>query len=950
MNKIKLTTTQLFVVAFLLCGLMIIQTPAAPTLLANGKIAFTSDRDGNSEIYLMNADGTGQTRLTNSPDSEDYPTWSPDGSKIAFVKQNGGVFSINLINANGTNQTELTRIIPWNTSLPSQLFSMSWSPDGAKIAFQDSTDIFTINVDGSNRVNLTNGQFINYGPSWSPDGSRIAFARSPYSHGYYPNVCTMNADGSNVRQIASCQGYCATYAPDWSPDSGRIAFTFNGDSDYDAYTIALVNPDETNLQHIISGGVEHPKWSPDGTKIVSYSGGYSNIPSQIWVINRNGSGQTQLTNASSNNFHPDWQPLTPELGLIVTRSDDRNNAACVPGDCSLREAVNAANASATDDTINFASGLTTITLTNEIIINNAGTLNINGLGANVLTINGGAGTNRIFYTNSVVVTISGVTLTGGGGTGATNSGGGGAIYAFEGSLTLDGVHVTGNSLSVEFFGAAGGGLYFFFGTHRIINSTISGNTARSGGGIFNSASLLTIINSTISGNTASTIGGGIAIYDGSATLRNVTVTNNTAQQGGGIYQYSGGGLLLILNFGNIILAGNTATSGSAPEILSEFNTITSAGGNLFGDSPGDSANILTVYQPTDIRDTNPMLGALQNNGGTTPTHALLAGSPIIDKGLNRLVSPLAPAFDQRGTGFARFRDGNGDNIATADIGAFEVQLGGSTSGRTTPFDFDGDGKSDISVFRPSSGVWYLNRSTQGFSATQFGLATDKLAPADYDGDGKTDIAVYRDGTWYLLRSTEGFTAFQFGIAEDIPQPADFDGDGRAELAVYRPSNGTWYVFNLLNNQFSAVQFGIPTDKPVVGDYDGDNRADYAVYRPSEGIWYLLRSTQGFTATQFGIATDVPTPGDYDADGRLDIAVYRPSNGVWYLLRSSQGFMAFQWGISTDVPAPADYDGDGRTDLAVYRNGTWYLQQSTDGVSIQQFGLANDKPAPAAYLP
>ena len=80
-------------------------------------------------------------------------------------------------------------------------------------------------------------------------------------------------------------------------------------------------------------------------------------------------------------------------------------------------------------------------------------------------------------------------------------------------------------------------------------------------------------------------------------------------------------------------------------------------------------------------------------------------------------------------------------------------------------DFDGDGKADISVYRPSNGVWYLLNSTSGFTSTQFGIATDRIVPADYDG--RTDIAVYRGGIWYLLRSTAGFTAFSFGIAEDI---------------------------------------------------------------------------------------------------------------------------------------------------------------------------------------
>ena len=143
------------------------------------------------------------------------------------------------------------------------------------------------------------------------------------------------------------------------------------------------------------------------------------------------------------------------------------------------------------------------------------------------------------------------------------------------------------------------------------------------------------------------------------------------------------------------------------------------------------------------------------------------------------------------------------------------------------FDFDGDGKSDISVYR--NGTWYLQQSTNGFAATQFGLATDKIAPADFDGDGKTDIAVFRDGVWYVLQSSNAqFFAVQFGLANDIPVPADFDGDGRAELAVFR--NGTWYSLNLATNQTTVFQFGLANDKPVAADYDADGKADFAVYR------------------------------------------------------------------------------------------------------------------------
>jgi hypothetical protein len=152
--------------------------------------------------------------------------------------------------------------------------------------------------------------------------------------------------------------------------------------------------------------------------------------------------------------------------------------------------------------------------------------------------------------------------------------------------------------------------------------------------------------------------------------------------------------------------------------------------------------------------------------------------------------------------------------------------------------------------------------------------------------------VFRDGIWYLQRSTDGFTGIQFGEAGDIPQPADFDNDGRAELAVFRPSTGIWFVYNLTTNQTSAVQFGVNGDKPIVGDYDGDGKADIAVFRPSNGVWYLNRSTDGFIGIKFGESEDKPVPADYDGDGKTDLAVYRPSTATWYFRQSSQAQAKF----------------------------------------------------------
>lgn len=271
------------------------------------------------------------------------------------------------------------------------------------------------------------------------------------------------------------------------------------------------------------------------------------------------------------------------------------------------------------------------------------------------------------------------------------------------------------------------------------------------------------------------------------------------------------------------------------------------------------------------------------------------------------------------------------------------------------FDFDGDSKADISLFRPSNGAWYLSRSTAGFIGIQFGQAGDRPVAADYDGDGMSDPAIYRNGVWYrLFSATNTYDAVSFGLPTDVPAPADFDGDGKADIAVFRPSTGVWYQQLSGNGAFSATAFGQDGDVPVAADYDGDGKADINLFRPSNGVWYRLFSgTGGFYAVQFGANGDKPVTGDFDGDGKADTAVWRPSTGVWYVLRADNSFYAMGFGMAGDIPVPADFDGDGKADVAVFRpsSGVWYrLNSSNGGFSAYSFGLLNDEPAPASYIP
>ena len=276
----------------------------------------------------------------------------------------------------------------------------------------------------------------------------------------------------------------------------------------------------------------------------------------------------------------------------------------------------------------------------------------------------------------------------------------------------------------------------------------------------------------------------------------------------------------------------------------------------------------------------------------------------------------------------------------------------------TIFDYDGDGKADVSVFRPSENKWYIFQSSNGQVVERvFAIAGDKPVPADFDGDGKTDVSIFRQslGDWWSLSSTNSNQVFtHWGANGDIPRPSDFDGDGRADYIVFRAAENNWYRVSSATGISSTKLFGAAGDKPVTGDFDGDGKSDVAIYRPSTGEWWWQSSIDNVQrATRWGISTDIPTPADFDGDGKTDFAVYRPSTGGWYVINSSTGsFTIMSFGLSEDKPVAADYDGDGKADIAVFRpsTGVWYLMRSTAGFTALQFGVSTDIPTQNSFVP
>ncbi|TAL47229.1 MAG: hypothetical protein EPN89_08960 [Methylovulum sp.] len=264
-------------------------------------------------------------------------------------------------------------------------------------------------------------------------------------------------------------------------------------------------------------------------------------------------------------------------------------------------------------------------------------------------------------------------------------------------------------------------------------------------------------------------------------------------------------------------------------------------------------------------------------------------------------------------------------------------------------DFDGDGKTDYAIFRPSNGRWWIRYASGVTKSYPWGKKGDIPAPADITGDGRAELIVFRpgNGTWYI-RSWEPLKTYKpiaWGQNGDIPVPLDYNGDGKAELSVYRRradelSQSHWYIRNW-NKTTKDLIWGEVSDTPMARDMDGDGRDDLVIFRGTTGEWWIRYSATGASKTiAWGQWGDVPLTFR-DSSSRWNIAVWRPSDSTFYAQNIHTGKTGTtQWGQPGDVPRFGDTDGNGWDEYMVWRPSTGVWWNLNTGTQVQ-WGLVGD---------
>jgi len=277
----------------------------------------------------------------------------------------------------------------------------------------------------------------------------------------------------------------------------------------------------------------------------------------------------------------------------------------------------------------------------------------------------------------------------------------------------------------------------------------------------------------------------------------------------------------------------------------------------------------------------------------------------------------------------------------------------SLGARTVLNDYDGDQRSDLTVFNNVSGRWYIESIDRQVLAWNvwWGWLGAVPTPGDYDGDGKADLAVCFTNTalWYGYSVNRGVVlswSNQWGWAGTDPVTGDYDGDGQSDLAVFDRTRGDWYIKTRTDSVLAwAYNWGWKGAIPVPGDYDNDGMYDLAVFDNVKGLWYIhsLNNENLAWGLQWGWKGAIPVSGDFDGDGTFDLALYDSVHGLWYIQSLTRGVLAWgvQWGWNGAIPVSGDFDGDGTYDLAVFDNvkGLWYIWSLNNGTIVwgEQWG-------------